>query len=96
MNIVEFFVRANLRRKIASRDESIHDINERLAEIGSQLETWTPMKTHTDGQPDWLVDKIGNLRAERAKLSVRKTKFEKELRLLEITLTEEYRKQRSV
>jgi hypothetical protein len=96
MNIVEFFVRANLRRKIASRRESIHDIDERVAEIGEQLAVWGDKVTAEGRRPDWLLEDLGNWRAERSKLLLRKKKLEKELDLLELTLTEEYRKQRSV
>jgi chromosome segregation ATPase len=96
MNIVEYFVRANLRRKIASRREGIHDIDERVAEIGAQLETWAPKVNGASHQPEWLVDKIANLRSERAKLFVRKPRVEQDIVTLERELAEEYRKSRSV
>ena len=98
MNIVEFFVRANLRRKIAKRRETVHDIDERLAALNELISHWKSY--HTPDRPNvfpaYILEDVAKWKSERAVLSVRKPKIEQEILTLERQLTEEYRKQRSV
>ena len=97
MNIVEYFVRANLRRKIATLRNSAHDIEERLAELNSLLDTWESLRLiHKGGIPSYIVNDIAKGRAERAKLRVRQSKLQRDLDKLELELKMEYSKQRIV
>lgn len=96
MNIVEYFVRLNLRRKIAALHDSVHDIEERLAELDSLLDTWETKVLANGRQPSDIIEKIANWRAERAKLRVRTPKLARDIVKLETELKMEYSKQRSV
>lgn len=96
MNIVEYFIRYNLRRKIGALHDAVHDTEERLAELNSFLETWEYKVMISSGQPLEVVENIAKWRAERAKLRVRTPKLARDIAKLETELKLEYSKQRSV
>lgn len=96
MNIVEYFIRYNLRRKIGALHDAVHDTEERLAELDSFLDTWENKVLANGRQPSDVIENIAKWRGERAKLRVRTPKLERDIAKLETELKLEYSKQRSV
>ncbi len=76
MSIIEYFVRCHLKRQLYSAIE-------RIAELDELILVWKDKKCadNADNVPVYVVRDLGNWRAERAKLYVRKQRIEKELGL---------------
>lgn len=75
MNIVEYFIRCHIKRQY-------HNVIERIAELDELITVWKDMEfANKAGTPRYIVENIGNWRAERAKLLVRKARLEKELNI---------------
>lgn len=75
MNIVEYFVRLHLKRKLNSAEERLAALNELIGHWDSYYTAGKP-----NNKPAYVVENLAGWKAERASLLVRKANLEKELK----------------